>query len=147
MRRPWSQILAHALELFEGGRRWRRGALYNNYDPGGSHFVGAAKTANNFCAYGAIYKSMIEHGELDHNPFSVRSQEDDDTIITPIESLLTERKRKVVNVNDGATDFSEVKAMFCAGIKRALEQEQRDAHTSMIDNNSTTTMEQNNVKE
>lgn len=120
MQRPWSEILTDALASFEGGKRWMQDYLFDNYTGGlstPSAATEAAKTAERFCAYGAVTRSMVLHGE------AINSYE----IGTAVERLMGlhgTHRASVVSINDTASSFDEVQAMFCEGIKRALDEEE-----------------------
>ena len=124
--RPMSEILSDALASFEGGKRWMRGTLYPDHKENhGKAFHDELQEADRYCAYGAIFKTMTAHGELVDNPFTGKSY--GDPIVSQVEKLLAPPGRMVVSMNDSATSFKEVKQMFCAGIKRALAEEQQEA--------------------
>lgn len=125
--RPWSEILTDALESFEGGKRWCRHQLFthtsNSHNPGyGERFVNNAKSANRYCAYGAITRSMVLHGELKDNPFGKNLTTS--PVHTVVERLMGNGVAPVVSINDDAPTFSTVQQMFCRGIKKALEEEE-----------------------
>lgn len=129
--RPMSEILADALVSFEDGKNWMRGTLYPGSDKlpaytKDAEFVKLATSAEKFCAYGAIFKSMVKHGELDHNPFA-RGDYTEASLPGKIEMIVrgalpqSNQVKSITSVNDRAASFDEVKQMFCRGIKRALE--------------------------
>lgn len=124
--RPMSEILADALSRFgPNGENWIKWTLFHKgpdqLPVGPSDFNRSAKEADSFCAYGAIFKSMHEHGELEGNPFNEKTL---DTPLTGrVERLLGDSFYRVGAINDRARDFSTVRKMFCRGIKKALAEE------------------------
>lgn len=126
--RRWSEIFVDALESFEGGKRWTKGQLFRTKD--GRPLCGVSRTAeeykkvaeeaDSFCAYGAIFKSMVTHGDLTQ---WVIDHELTGYTTSPIERLLTGGQGAVTGINDRAQSFDTVKEMFCTGIKKALAEE------------------------
>lgn len=125
--RKISEILTSSLERFEGGKNWIRGRMFDNVPQSlfGSReeCEAAAHAATKFCAYGAICKDMIEHGEPGHIIMGEPLK-----FYYKVERLMVNSNSVgfVPSRNDSASSFEEVKALFCLGIKNALELEKQE---------------------
>ena len=128
--RPMSEILSDALASFEGGKRWTHGTLWRDAE-GNATAVDSpvsAETADTFCAYGAIYRSMHNHGEID-----IASEQQQVNVVGWVEKLLPKPPGwYVTSVNDQAETFEPVKKMFCGGVKRALMIEESGASINSL---------------
>ena len=109
--RPVSEILADALASLEDGKRWLQGQWYSDhkYDP---------EHAQKFCSLGAIKRSMIMAGEFERNGRVAHTVK-----FRRVSSALAPTRKGIATLNDSAKSFDEVRQMFCAGIKKALEEE------------------------
>ena len=131
--RPMSEILSDALASFDGGKRWIRvtlfPTLYRINSTDSELFCQELQKADTFCAFGAVFKSMIAHKELDHNPFAVGDAYKDPRV-SEVQRLLV-GTGSVAAQNDRAGSFNVVEEMFCNGIKRALAEEETDDETDV----------------
>lgn len=120
--RSKSEILSDALASFENGARWTRGSLFTDEKGAVSYSSDSlidfgARNGERFCAYGAIYKTMLSHGEMP----TASTHEERRKVCAWVEPMLG---HGVVMTNDCAANFQPVKDMFCRGIKRALAEEE-----------------------
>lgn len=130
MMRNISEILAHALELFEGGSRWNNQRWAQE--------VGTERES--FCALGAIHKSMARHKEVDV-PFHTTSgylrtqlfthNINFGCVVDHLEKYASIRRYpdkprlNVAAYNDQQTAFEPIKQWFCAAIKGAIAEEEK----------------------
>lgn len=126
--RKTSEILADALNEFDGGKRWMKGALVSKryVKEEDESFKTALVESEKFCALGAICRSMAKHGELVGHPVLLFGgwgafQERFGRVMVGSDS-----PKSIVTVNDSAISFEPVKEMFCRGIKNAIAEEEKE---------------------
>lgn len=120
--RKTSEILVSALErLGPNGENWIKGKLSNNNVSQGSKF----------CMLGALVKDAYVHGELRDSPFIPLSFYQ--RVLIPFRRLMPPSNsvhfgsENIAQFNDAPeTTFQDVKNMFCAAIKVALDQETKE---------------------
>lgn len=121
--RPISERLASALASFEDGKRWVRGRLFSTYVDWPTRK--RATEAREFCAIGALIKDAATHGEP--IPADTSGYNNLTTFFAPFRQAFKTEAMHVIDTNDAAGSFQDVKAMFCAAIKQALADEAAQA--------------------